>query len=304
MLRVEQSPKGDSSLGVTLSEIWLRRWQQLEQERRGAALGDETEPLHQFRVALRCIRALLRSFKEVVSAAEAQYFTGEFKWLAAATGRVRDIDVVLADVRAWADTQEAGAACVLAPAFSELARARELAQRQLRRVLASRRYHRLAKQWLTFVAELPQRSVLSGMVRSPARDWVSLKVAQQSLNLLRRGGIVQHAPRPKNMHRLRIRGKRLRYLLESFEPLFGNRKRYHHFHEVLKELQQQLGIYHDCDGALAYAAALIKHHESMPLLLALLDRWQNDLRDRKRLASTRFRAAFTVFDKACRHLPR
>ena len=303
MLRAERHLK-DSSLSVALNDIWLQRWRQIEQERRGAALGDQTESLHQFRVALRCIRALLRSFKEVVPAAEAQYFTAEFKWLAAATGRVRDIDVVLADVRAWADAQAADTACVLTPAVLELARARELAQQQLRRVLASRRYQRLAKQWLTFVAALPQQSMLSDVARSPAHDWVSLKVARQSLNLLRRGSIVQHAPRPRNMHRLRIRGKRLRYLLESFEPLFGSRKRYHHFHEVLKELQQQLGIYHDCDGALTYAAALIKRHRSMPLLLTLLDRWQNDLRERKRLASTRFSAAFATFDKACRHLPR
>jgi CHAD domain-containing protein len=280
-----------------LSQIWQQQWSALEQHRAGAALGNNPEDLHRLRVALRRTRALLKAFKKDLPSAERRHFVLELKWLAASTGAARDLDVHLASLRDWSASQGAVTEAALAPVIAQLIDERAVAHQRVRKVLASQRYRRLALQWLSFLAALPQFANAA-----PARELALLKLAKQSLKLLRGGLAIKPATAPQDLHRLRIRGKRLRYLLESFESFFDHHKHYRRFLQTLKQLQQELGDYRDSDIAVARVEELIAGI-SWPAALPWLEAWRDELTLRKRRARAGLSTAVAAFNKACRHLP-
>ena len=61
-------------------------------------------------------------------------------------------------------------------------------------------------------------------------------------------------PRPANLHRLRLEGKRLRYLLELFGEFYGPGMRARL--RRLKGIQRHLGAVSDCDAT----EALLRRH--------------------------------------------
>ena len=87
----------------------------------------EVEPLHQMRVGTRRLRSDLRTFREAAGPRMGRTMRAELKWLGAALGDVRDLDVMLERLRADGGTWSH----ISSGLFEELEARREVARERL-----------------------------------------------------------------------------------------------------------------------------------------------------------------------------
>jgi CHAD domain-containing protein len=200
----------------------------------GTRLGEDPEPLHKMRVAVRRLRALLREAGSMLVAERVDPLRDELKWLGDELGAVRDLDVLrqsLSDEIAALDPVDApGGARLLKALASE----RDARRRTLLAGLRSERYLRL----LTALDEAARHPPV-------ADPDVSLEhVAKDAWRRLRKAGRgLGDAPSDEALHAVRIKAKRARYAAELIAPEAG--KPVEKFVEKAKEIQDLLGSCQD-----------------------------------------------------------
>jgi CHAD domain-containing protein len=193
-----------------------------------ARIGTDPEGVHQMRVALRRLRAVLPA----ITTAPA----GELRWLGGRLGAVRDLDVQIAYFRGATegfDDDELGAVGrLLGPLVTE----RDKANARLRRTLSGRRYRKLCRT-LADVAATPWEPPAS--TEDPtdpatviARPYRKLRAAVSTMD-----------DSDAALHRVRIKAKRLRYAAELVEPTGGKPVRA--LVKATKRLQDVLGEHQD-----------------------------------------------------------
>lgn len=224
-------------------KIVRRHLGRLRQHDPGARIGDHAEALHDMRVAVRRLRAAVRAFAPGFPARLQKRFTEELRWLGGITGPVRDLDVQLARLRQHSMALPLGHRAGLASLREYLLAERARRRADLLSGLESQRYFDLLIRLEGF-AYGPARTQPQDIA---ARERIASAGAhgiQRALQrLLRRGTEVRGAPTPEDLHALRIRAKRLRYLLEFLHELTGKPGR--RLVKRLVELQDLLGTYHD-----------------------------------------------------------
>jgi CHAD domain-containing protein len=286
------------SIRNVLAQAWSAHLVALEQHLPGARAGKDSEELHQFRVALRKTRALLKLFRGTLP--QAYGFKEDFKWLAGATGAVRDLDVLTARARHSAATLGVTAAHV-APIIKELRSERVAAQKQLGATLRGSRARDLLESWRQFLDTLPARADLSLAADVPAWTAINPLIIKQSRRLLQEGLAIDSSTDPHNLHELRIRGKRLRYLLDSFNALVEQ-------HDVdplakkLRRLQTVLGEHQDASVAAARWAMLGRRHTVTADTQALLQKWIEEATEKQGESRKAFASALEKFARACKCL--
>lgn len=83
------------SIVDALYQICRQQLGTIEQHLPGALLGHDPEELHDLRVAVRRTRTVLGEFRKFFPEEILFRFRTEFRWIAVATGPVRDLDVYL-----------------------------------------------------------------------------------------------------------------------------------------------------------------------------------------------------------------
>lgn len=189
----------------------------------GATLGLDPERLHDLRVAIRRLRSALRWFEGGIPARSAQRLQADLRWLADATGRLRDLDVMLQNwPTAVAAVKPPHRAC-LQPLEDHLKTQYQHAQHALLSALGSSRFARFlddSQRWLD--GRAPPSWLRTRFGRQLAIDVACRRLRQRLKRTLKRGRkITAHSP-PERYHRLRISLKRLRYGLEFFAPILGS----------------------------------------------------------------------------------
>ncbi len=243
----------DASLETTLRAVLGECMRHLAANQPAVEARD-AEGVHQMRVGARRLRSALRLFDAWLPPHLAHSLSGELRWLAGELGRARDLDVFLSEtlgpiltsrpddvgLAAWRDAAES---------------ARREAYAAVRAALASQRYGLLLLRLGRLVEGLPLRR--AGGV-APAR----VRAQPEARRLLRRlaGRVTDLGERierlsAKDLHRLRIRAKRLRYASELLGPLFGGKSPARTARR-LAELQDALGHLNDLANAEALMAQL------------------------------------------------
>ena len=202
----------------------------------GTRLGDDPENLHQHRVAARRTRAVLRAGKSCLDADWRRSLTEPLEQLAAATGPVRDLDVLLEHVRGELERldkvdRKAGQTLV-----SQLHLERETARRGLLETLEGEQYRLL-------LARLrPPPRLADGVERLPL-ERIGRKEVRRLVKTAQR---LSKSPDEDGVHRLRIALKRARYVAELSAPK-GKKNR--SFLAAAKALQDLLGDHQDATVA-------------------------------------------------------
>lgn len=244
--------------------------------RRGLPAGT-----HQARVVCRRLRGALATFRQLVDREVTDPIGAELQWLQLALGDARDAHVVHERLRALVEKQET----VVGPVRRRLdqtyrARARE-AQNLVAEVLTSDRYLTLlddlealsaAPPW-SDEADQPANALLRKRVR---RDWRRLTRRVEALEWSRGDrGAHDHA-----LHEVRKAAKRLRYSLETVEPVWGEQTR--PMHRLAKAATQVLGERQDTVVArkdlIAIAAAATADGENA-FTYGRLHHWEESLAD-------------------------
>jgi triphosphatase len=262
----------ESTIGALAYAVLRRQFTVLREKEPGTRLGEDVEELHDMRVATRRLRAALALFSHVLPV-RAQTFREELGWLARVLGAVRDLDVQIEGLDAMvADT--AGLAAALPPGdhdpLGELAalleRERDEARADMLDALDSVRWDRLAKGLSAMVQQGPARRSVA--TRVPA------VVALPDLIEARHTAVAKAAKRAKksgvvtDFHRLRIRGKRLRYALEFSSEVYGGRTG--RFVRQLTALQDELGRMQDAEVAFLRLAELATGEDRLPAATVFL----------------------------------
>jgi len=200
----------------------------------GVRLGTDPEDLHRVRVAVRRSRAILRGARPLLDEQWADSLRAELGWLGQALGPVRDLDVLLAHLRdeiGMLDADEAFAAEGLVHALES---EREVARAALLEVLDSSRYLALLDA-LGEAADQPRPSGSTVGLADLARlAFADLRKTAKGLG-----------PRPSDeqLHRLRIKTKRARYVGELAAGTVG--KRAERFVTRARVLQDLVGTHQD-----------------------------------------------------------
>lgn len=249
--------RGDATLGELVSSSLasgLRRLLEHDYRLRVDPLHPDEEDIHQARVAARRLRSDLKTLRAVLDPVWVRHTRTELRWLGETLGRVRDADVLGARLQtAAADGVDAGGYLELQTA---VAAGRAAALQELRAALSSDRYVDLLGRLHAAARRPPLYS--SGSPGVPAGGSAALgglpaaKVAPRLVGVawkdlrakVRKAG---EDPSDRQLHRIRIQAKQLRYAAELTAPVIGTRAG--RVAGRAERLQAVLGAHHDAVGA-------------------------------------------------------
>ena len=176
----------------------------------------EVEPLHQMRVGTRRLRSDLRTFRKLLDPEWVRNMRAELKWLGAALGDVRDLDVLLERLRAEGKDLEPD----LTGLFDELEANRQVARERLLGALRGQRYVALLDRLVEAAAAPP----LTAAADRPAKDALP-KLARRAWRKAARAGRALSDTSPdEDFHDVRKRAKQARYAAEAVAPALGGRR--------------------------------------------------------------------------------
>jgi CHAD domain-containing protein len=237
-------PSRDSSAGdVVLA--YLRTQAHTLKTLEPAVRADEFDSVHQMRVATRRLRAVLRTFGQVIPRTDSEHLAGELQWLGRELGAARDSEVLAGHLRdsLRPTPPELLIGPVQARVQGHFAPLRAAARGALMKALDSARYARLLAE-LDRVAAGPARGPLAG---APAREVLPAAVRRAYRQAKRRMRTARHTPdgpaRDAALHQVRKSARRTRYAAEAATPAIGKRAR--KFAKQMKHVQSVLGDHHD-----------------------------------------------------------
>jgi CHAD domain-containing protein len=211
----------------------------------------EAHDVHQARVAIRRLRSALKTFGPALDPVWRRHTGAELRWIGEILGRVRDADVLLAGLSDAGDGMVA-----LEPGGRELVvRVQEERRRavlDLSDALDDERYLDLLDRLHAAANAVP---VLRGAAAGDqafdpdagAASSLSALVQDRWRSLERRVRKAGTDPTARELHRIRIAAKQLRYAAEVAAPVIGKAAR--RTAGAAERVQTVLGEFHDAAGA-------------------------------------------------------
>ena len=236
-------------VGQKLLQRQLAAWRHLEPAVR---LGDDPEALHELRVTGRRIIAMLRLL-EAARLGGAIGLRRRVQALLRRLSPLRDLDVQYAELAAVDSTLPGHE---LRPLLEPLQRQRERRQRMLLHLLDSARVRRLFNALDALAVRAPRMRPRSIAVVAEPLVRQRCRRARREARLVADHATVEHC------HRLRLAAKKLRYVAEPLEAIYGEPLRI--FLRRLQKLQTLLGQINDAHHAAASLEALIRRRRRLP----------------------------------------
>lgn len=212
-------------------------------------IAGDAEALHQMRVAISRLRAAVAFFAPMTSDVTWPKLKTELSWLYALLGDARDADVMAALARSKRYRKWAA---------DNVANGDRKHDRLYRRVvtgLRSKRFKRLMNALSRWVARGPWLTRREDDIErrrvAPLGSYCQRKFELWRARLIRKGkGRRLTDMGSKRRHRLRIKVKRYRYVLEALSDIGppAARSKWRHLHKPSKELQRVLGDLRDLQG--------------------------------------------------------
>lgn len=231
----------DVTLHSAVNSICTHLLKAMDTNLPGVLSDIDSEFLHDFRIAVRRTRSLMSQMKKRLPE-KLVVFQDEFKWLGSITGPVRDIDVYLLmrdDYRAMIpETLHDG----LDAFFSDLEAGRKEHFEIMSLGLTSDRYINLRDQWSAFLHQ--EDGTEWHHEAEPCRPYARKMIKKRLDRILKAGGAIDSGSPDEDLHRLRIQGKKLRYMLEFYRSFFAVDD-IEFFLKQLKKLQNNLGDFND-----------------------------------------------------------
>jgi CHAD domain-containing protein/transposase len=255
---VSKDAKAKSGPGILHDDSFAEAGRKVLRMYFAEMLGQEAHPdmdtdpdiVHKMRVATRRLRSAFEIFDEAFEEKTKNKFRKPLRQAARQLGHVRDLDVLLENMRGYADALQPEEAASFAPLLRAWEEERMLHFATLRKYLDSDAYHRFRDSFTQFV-ETPgsgaaaDSEVIPGIARRIGHI-APVLILDRYTDVL---AFESHLPLASIdlLHRLRIQCKKLRYTMECFSELLGpgGRKA---IRQVI-ELQDYLGELQDGQAA-------------------------------------------------------
>lgn len=161
------------------------------------------EAIHNMRVAIRRLRAAIKTFKRIIPAKAKKIRAGLHK-LGRILGKKRDLDVFSEFVLHTVNVKSIS--------FQKLARQTEQSQRKILSKLKSNYYTKLVESLEQLKTETSKQNILK-----LSRNQIRKKLKK----VIEIASSIDSKVDDKTLHKLRISIKKLRYICEFFEPIFS-----------------------------------------------------------------------------------
>jgi CHAD domain-containing protein len=206
----------------------------------GTRVGEDIEELHDMRVSTRRMRAAIKLFRPFLPV-RVLSLNSELRWLAAALGEVRDLDVQLEQLEEWEGSVDESDRAALHVLAAGIEKRRVAARKRLLRALDSRRYERLVDRVVRVLRQGPGKQPIEG--RQPVLGIAPQLIGLKHRKIVKRGKRIDDSSPDAELHSLRIQCKGLRYALEFHSELYGEPAQ--RLIRVLVRLQDVLGEHQD-----------------------------------------------------------
>jgi CHAD domain-containing protein len=207
----------------------------------GIKTDGDSEFLHDYRVAVRRTRSIIKQLKGVFEANETAYFLKLFRAIGKRSNELRDKDVALLREEQYRALLPPSLRQALPPFFRDIAASRKPLHRRLCGYLSSNAYHASLQEWENFLREqtIGESETAPNALRS-TRSVALESIKKAWKKVLRHGRQISAETTDAELHALRIDCKKLRYLLEFFAPMFDGETITPVIRQV-KALQENLG---------------------------------------------------------------
>lgn len=205
-----------------------------------AGLG-QVDAIHRMRVGITRLRAAVSFFAPISTDGIWPQLKDELRWLNRALGSARDVDVVVENLR-----HRRYRKLTVAGIDRDLARRTKQTRTRLNKTLRSARFQRFLAATSTWIDRGPwsersdARSI--SLQDQPIGPFCAHRIAQWQKKLIRDGSELADMKEARR-HRLRIRAKRLRYMLEMLATVCPDRylRPFGGMEKPIKRLQRTLG---------------------------------------------------------------
>lgn len=206
----------------------------------GARSGGDIEDLHKMRVATRRMRSALRLLGDYYKPKVIKPFVKQLKTLADKLGKVRDLDVMIHDLRQLPNHE------LMTDVFTELESQRKVAREQLASHLDSVKCQTFFEKFAKFASK-PGKGAQTededdGVIPYQIRHILPVLI-HDHLAIVKAYDTVLAEADIHTLHALRIAFKRLRYAISYFKSLLGSS--IDGFADELKTMQEYLGRLND-----------------------------------------------------------
>jgi inorganic triphosphatase YgiF len=204
---------------------------------------EDDEAIHQFRVALRRLRAIVSTFRDLIGDEVHAMLSIDLRWLQRQFGPARDLDVLIGETLLPIQNR-----VINQPGFERLIETASSARAEARRTA------HLAIENPRYVVMLIQlyrhlhvgdwrRASARARLGAPLVDFAGALLQSRHKRLIRLGERYEKLPEPE-LHRLRILAKKMRYAAEAFHSLY-RAKPARRYISALAAIQDRLGSLND-----------------------------------------------------------
>jgi CHAD domain-containing protein len=233
----------------------------MQQNEEGIRKDIDSEFLHDYRVAIRRSRSILRVLNGVFDPEKTAWALAGLRELGKRSNDLRDSDVYLLRREEYTLLLPPSLQPALNPFFSDLAAEKRLHHRQFSRYLAGREYPDFMTALKEFIAETGLPDPKAAPLAAMPTGRVAAKAVRKALKkVLAHGRRANSETSNAELHELRIDCKKLRYLLEFFSSLFPP-KAASQVVRQMKVLQDNLGTFVDLSLQMEF---LQKRLEALP----------------------------------------
>jgi CHAD domain-containing protein len=224
--------------------IFQTQFEQMQLNLEGCIEGEDPIHLHDLRVANRRTRAALSEFNLLLPDEIFRKFQEDFRWIQQVTGPVRDLDVGLSHFPYYKRKISKNWRSDLTPARELLKIKRQAAQDELAIVLSSNRITDIFSSW----SALLESDVMEGSeyALESAREFGCRLIIKRYRKTRKHGLALNKKSLAKRFHSLRLRVKKLRYLIEFFYPVL-DKEEASRLRVELKKVQDALGAFQDAE---------------------------------------------------------
>jgi inorganic triphosphatase YgiF len=239
---VHPALRGDEACADALSLFVGSARSQIIVNRRAVLETNDPEGAHQLRIGLRRLRSALRAFRPLDDTPAVRELEELAQDVARTVGRLRDADVLIADIFAQVASHMKGE-----PGFAELRQSllahRIKTRNEIRQALSGEQWAKLQ----LYLVLWPHAITENVSLQMPVRDFGTSALRKSWKKVAKLGGTIE-ALSLEQRHEMRKALKTFRYTVEFFGSLYAKGK-VARFVKELRELQEVFGYINDVVSA-------------------------------------------------------
>ncbi|QPC81850.1 CHAD domain-containing protein [Phototrophicus methaneseepsis] len=235
---------GEDTVAQAGRKILLQNFVKIAQNEEGSRAGEDIEFVHDMRVATRRTRSAVRVFDPYLKGKALAPYTKAIRKTARRLGRVRDLDVMIADLTAYQAELEGAPAEAIKSIIELLIVKRDNAREKLVSWFDSKKYRDFSKKYAQFLLDDGKGVVEPDSLIEPHQvRHVAPLMIYDALAAVRAYDVVIADADFETLHALRVAFKRLRYTIDSFKDVLGTTATA--YIDEIKAMQDYLGRLND-----------------------------------------------------------